>query len=72
MRTIFDLAATSSVERVERDIRQIEYLRLYDRLSLVDMIGRYPARRGIRRVREALTRVEMLPPGHVRSPLEER
>jgi very-short-patch-repair endonuclease len=71
-RTIFDLAATSSVDRVEGDIRQIEYLRLYDRLSLVDMVDRYPGRRGVRRVRAALDRIETLPAGCTRSRLEER
>jgi very-short-patch-repair endonuclease len=71
-RTIFDLAATSSVDRVEHDIRQIEFLRLYDRLSLPALVERYPGRRGVRRVRKALARTETLPAGHARSPLEER
>jgi very-short-patch-repair endonuclease len=71
-RTIFDLAATSSVDRVEHDIRQVEYLRLYDRLSLIDVIDRYPGRRGVRLIRETLSRIETLPGGRVRSPLEER
>jgi predicted transcriptional regulator of viral defense system len=71
-RTVFDLAATASIDRVESAIRQVEYLRLHDRLSLVDLVNRYPGRRGVRRVREALSRVEALPPGHTRSPLEER
>jgi very-short-patch-repair endonuclease len=71
-RTVFDLAATSSVDRVENAIRQAEYQRLYDRLSLVDMVERYPGRRGVRRLRAALARIETLPPGRARSPLEER
>jgi very-short-patch-repair endonuclease len=71
-RTIFDLAATSSIDRVESAIRQAEYLRLYDRLSLVDMVDRYPRRRGVRRLRTALARIEGLPAGRTRSPLEER
>jgi hypothetical protein len=71
-RTIFDLAAMSPVDRVEHDIRQIEYLRLYDRLSLLDLIERYPGRRGLRKVRVALARVEALPAGRTRSRLEER
>lgn len=71
-RTIFDLAAASSVDRVEHDIRQVEYLRLYDRLSLLDLVERYPGRRGVRCVRAALARVEKLPAGRARSPLEER
>jgi very-short-patch-repair endonuclease len=71
-RTIFDLAATSSIDLVENAIRQAEYRRLYDRLSLVDMVERYPGRRGVRRVRAALARIETLPAGRTRSPLEER
>jgi len=71
-RTILDLAARSSPDRVESAIRQAEFRRLYDRLSLVDMIERYPGRRGVRRVRTALARVESLPVGRTRSRLEER
>lgn len=71
-RTILDLAAGSSADRVESAIRQAEYHRLYDRLSLVDMINRYPGRRGVRRLRLALARVETLPTGRTRSRLEER
>lgn len=71
-RTIFDLAATSSVDQVESAIRQAEYLRLDDRLSLPDLIQRYPGRRGIRRLRTALERTEALPAGRTRSRLEER
>jgi very-short-patch-repair endonuclease len=71
-RTIFDLAAGSSVDRVESAIRQAEYLRLHDQLSLLDLVRRYPGRRGVRRVREALARIERLPAGRTRSPMEER
>jgi very-short-patch-repair endonuclease len=71
-RTIFDLAAESSVDRLEHDVRQVEYLRLYDRLSLLDLVERYPGRRGRRRVRAALTRLEALPAGRTRSQLEKR
>jgi very-short-patch-repair endonuclease len=71
-RTVLDLAATSSTDRVESAIRQLEYLRLYDRLSLPDLIERYPGRRGVRRVHMALARIEGLPAGRTRSPLEER
>jgi very-short-patch-repair endonuclease len=71
-RTIFDLAATESVDVVENLLRQAEYLRLYDALSLRDLVDRYPGRRGVRKVRTCLTRIESLPSGRVRSPLEER
>jgi very-short-patch-repair endonuclease len=69
-RTVLDLAAGSSVDEVEAAIRQVEFLRLYDRLSLPDLIERYPGRRGTARVRVALARIEALPSGRVRSPLE--
>ena len=45
-RTLFDLAATSSVDVVEHALRESEYLRLHDRLSLPDLLARYPGRRG--------------------------
>lgn len=69
-RTVLDLAARSSVDEVEVAIRQVEFLRLYDRLSLLDLIERYPGRRGIARARTSLARIEALPGGRVRSPLE--
>jgi very-short-patch-repair endonuclease len=71
-RTIFDLAATSSIDQVESMLREAEYRQLYDRLSLPDMLRRYSGCRGTRRIRSALERVEALPPGRTRSPLEER
>jgi very-short-patch-repair endonuclease len=69
-RTVLDLASTSTIDEVEVAIRQIEFLRLYDRLSLHDLIERYPGRRGVARVKAALVRIEALPTGRVRSPLE--
>ncbi len=71
-RTVLDLASTSTTDEVEVAIRQIEFLRLYDQLSLLDLIERYPGRRGVARVRAALARVEALSVGRVRSPLETR
>jgi len=71
-RTIFDLAATLSIDQVESMLREAEYRRLYDRLSLVDLLERYPRRRGGPHVRVALRRIERLPPGRPKSPLEER
>jgi very-short-patch-repair endonuclease len=71
-RTILDLAAISSIDRVEGLIRQAEYLRLDGSLSLPDLVERYPGRRGVRRVRTALGRIEALPAGRTRSRLEER
>ncbi len=57
---------------VEVMLRESEYLRLYDRLSLWDLLDRHPHRRGSRKVRACLERREETPDGRVRSPLEER
>ncbi len=54
-RTILDLAAVSPAA-VEPALRQAEYLRLHDRLSLHDLLGRHPGHRGCRAVRAALAR----------------
>jgi very-short-patch-repair endonuclease len=71
-RTIFDMAASESLDRVESMLREAEYRQLYDQLSLPDLLRRYSGRYGTRRIRIALERVEALPPGRTRSPLEER
>jgi very-short-patch-repair endonuclease len=71
-RTAFDLAGTEPLDVVENLIREMEFLRLEDRLSLPDLIRRYRGRRGVRRVRLALERLEEDPAGRKRSPLEER
>jgi very-short-patch-repair endonuclease len=71
-RTILDLAAIASVDVVENALREAEYLRLYDTLSLQDLVARYPGRRGIRKVRASLDRLKEEPNGRRRSPLEER
>jgi very-short-patch-repair endonuclease len=69
-RTVLNFASTATTDEVEVAIRQVEFLRLHDKLSLLDLIERYPGRRGVARVRVALARVEALPVGRVRSPLE--
>jgi len=71
-RTIFDLAATESADVVESLLREAEYRQLYDRLSLWDLVDRYPGRRGVRKVRTALGRLRSEPSGRRRSRLEER
>ncbi|MGN6815329.1 MAG: DUF559 domain-containing protein [Solirubrobacterales bacterium] len=71
-RTIFDLAATESEDVVENLLREMEFRELRDRLSLRDLIERYPGKRGVRKVRAALDRLKEEPSGHKRSPLEER
>jgi hypothetical protein len=69
-RTLFDLAATSSADTVEHALRESEYLRLHDRLSLPDLLARYPGRRGSTTARECLRRRRDLPAGRARSWLE--
>jgi very-short-patch-repair endonuclease len=71
-RTILDLAATEDADTLANLLRESEFLELSDRLSLPDLLERYPGRRGIRKVRLALERLEEEPPGRKRSPLEER
>jgi very-short-patch-repair endonuclease/predicted transcriptional regulator of viral defense system len=69
-RTLFDLAAVSSVDVVEHALRESEYQRLHDRLSLPDLLDRYPRRRGSPIVRECLRRRAEMPAGRARSWLE--
>ncbi|HEX5593382.1 MAG TPA: DUF559 domain-containing protein [Solirubrobacterales bacterium] len=71
-RTIFDLAATASVDEVVAMIKEAEYRNRFDRLSLPDLLERYPGRRGARKLRFALKRITEEPPGRRRSKLEER
>ena len=71
-RTVFDLAATEPLDVVENLIREMEFRQLWDRLSLPDLIDRYPGRRGVRKLRLALARLEEDPVGRKRSKLEER
>lgn len=69
-RTLFDLAAVSSVENVEFALREAEYRRLHDRLALSDLLARYPGRRGTRAIKTCLAR-RSEQAGRTRSPLEE-
>jgi hypothetical protein len=71
-RTIFDMAATASPDDVVAMIKEAEYLGLWDRLSLGDLLERYPGKRGSRSLRLALARITEEPPGPKRSRLEER
>ncbi|HET8815326.1 MAG TPA: DUF559 domain-containing protein [Solirubrobacterales bacterium] len=71
-RTIFDLAAIEPTEVVENLLREMEFRELRDSLSLWDLVGRYPGKRGVRKVRMALERLKDEPAGRRRSPLEER
>lgn len=70
-RTNLDLAAASDAHVVESCLRQCEYLRLYDSLSLWDLLERYPGHRGNRAARTALGRLGEMP-GETEEGLEER
>lgn len=70
-RTLLDLAAVASADIVDFALRESEFRRHFSRLSLPDMIDRYPGRRGIRTARLALIRRSERPLGRPRSPLEE-
>jgi G:T-mismatch repair DNA endonuclease (very short patch repair protein) len=55
-RTILDLAATLPERAVERCVNEAEIRRLWDPLSLPDLIARYPGRAGTPAVRAILGR----------------
>jgi hypothetical protein len=53
-RTVFDLAADLRPRQLERALNEAEALRLWDELSLVDLVERYPRRPGCPAVRRLL------------------
>ncbi len=55
-RTILDIAAGGDRRQVERAINEAEIRRLWDELSLHDLLHRYPRRPGVGTVRAALLR----------------
>ena len=71
-RTIFDLAATEALDVVKALLREAEFRELHDRLSLWDLVERYPGRRGIRKVKVALEALKDEPIDERKSRLEER
>jgi very-short-patch-repair endonuclease len=71
-RTIFDLAANEPLDVVKSLLREAEFRELHDRLSLWDLVGRYPGRRGIRKVKIALEALRDEPVDERKSRLEER
>jgi very-short-patch-repair endonuclease len=71
-RTIFDLAATEPLDVVKAMLREAEFLGLHDRLSLWDLVERYPGRRGIRKVKVGLEALKDEPADERKSLLEER
>lgn len=71
-RTIFDLASFVSLDDVMAMIKEAEYRNRYDRLSLPDLLERYPGKRGSRKLQLALKRITEEPGGPKRSRLEQR
>jgi hypothetical protein len=69
-RTLLDIAATEGGEALARALREAEYLRLTDRLSLPALIARYPRHRGTAVASAALEGLR--PVAHTRSELEDR
>jgi len=69
-RTLFDYAGVSSADRLEAAIREAEYRRLWDRLSLPALLVRYPGARGNANLRLCLERLDRTV-GFTRSDLEE-
>lgn len=53
-RTIFDLAAIQGRDQVENALHEADVRRLWDALSLHDLIARYPGRRGAATIRAIL------------------
>jgi very-short-patch-repair endonuclease len=71
-RTIFDLAATEPLDVVKALLREAEFRELHDRLSLWDLVERYPGRRGIRKVKAALEALKDEPIDERKSRFEDR
>jgi very-short-patch-repair endonuclease len=71
-RTIFDLAATEPLDVVKALLREAEFRELHDRLSLWDLVERYPGRRGIRKVRTVIEALKDEPVDERKSRFEER
>lgn len=68
-RTLFDLAAMLSKRQLERALHEAEVARLTDRVSLPQLIERYPGRRGVAKLRLLLAAPE--PAGITRNEMEE-
>ena len=57
-RTLFDLAAVLSSGQLERAVNEAEIRRLWDRLSLQDLLVRHPRRPGAAKIRTVLAGIE--------------
>lgn len=69
-RTLLDLASVLGERRLERAFREMEVRRLTDRLSLPELIERYPGRRGVVALRRILA--SRAPVGITLNEFEER
>lgn len=56
-RTLFDFAGVSSVDRLEAVMREAEFQRLWDQLSLPALLARHPGHRGNVKLRLCLERL---------------
>jgi very-short-patch-repair endonuclease len=70
-RTLLDLSQVCSNDELERALRTAERLQLTDTVSVVDLLERYPGRRGSAAIKR-LTAVREIYRGVTRSELEER
>jgi predicted transcriptional regulator of viral defense system len=68
-RTLFDFAGTASKRELERAMHEAEVRQLTDRLSLPDLLDRYPRRQGTANLRELLE--TKAPAGVTQNDLEE-
>jgi very-short-patch-repair endonuclease len=57
-RTLLDLAATLPDHQLERVVNEAEAQGLRDRLSLADLVARYPGRKGLRTIKQILERLQ--------------
>ena len=68
-RTLFDLAGALSERQLERAMNEADVRRLLDRVSLPQLLERYPGRRGVAKLRALLA--ERGPDGITRNEFEE-
>jgi predicted transcriptional regulator of viral defense system len=72
VRTLFDIAAEGSNERLEAAIREAEYRHRFQLPLLQDFLERHPGRRGATAIKACLCRLADGPGGRTRSRLEIR
>lgn len=70
-RTVLDLAGDKGEAAAEAALREMEYLGIYEEVSLPALLERYPRHRGTATVERCLERLRDDPGGRVRSTLEE-